>query len=264
MENINISTLQNWKNEKIKFAAITAYDFSFAKLFAKQGIPVILVGDSLGMTIQGHNSTIPVTIQNIEYHTKAVRKGAPHIFLISDLPFMSYCQINQALKNTAKIIQSGANMIKIEGGKNLINIIKELSNQSILICGHIGLTPQYTNYLSGYKIQGKTEKDANKIVEEALSLEDAGVKMLVLECIPAKLSRIITQRLSIPVIGIGAGRYTDGQILVMQDLLGITEGKNLKFVKNFLFYNGGSIQNAIKAYINEVKQGIFPADKHSF
>ncbi|QCI18753.1 3-methyl-2-oxobutanoate hydroxymethyltransferase [Buchnera aphidicola] len=263
MESINISTLQNWKNKKNKFAAITAYDFSFAKLFSNQGIPVILVGDSLGMTIQGHNSTIPVTVNNIEYHTKAVRKGAPNVFLISDLPFMSYCEINQTLKNTAKIIQSGANMIKIEGGKNLIHIIKALSNQSILICGHIGLTPQYTNYLGGYKVQGKTEKKANEIIDEALSLEDAGIKMLVLECIPAKLSKIITEKLSIPVIGIGAGNYTDGQILVMQDLLGITENKKLKFVKNFLS-DSGSIQNAIKMYINEVKNGTFPNEKYSF
>ncbi|QCI18185.1 3-methyl-2-oxobutanoate hydroxymethyltransferase [Buchnera aphidicola (Aphis nasturtii)] len=263
MEYINISTLQNWKNKKNKFAAITAYDFSFAKLFANEGIPVILVGDSLGMTIQGHNSTIPVTVKNIEYHTKAVRKGAPNVFLISDLPFMSYYDINQALKNTSKIIQSGANMIKIEGGKNLIHIIQELSRNSILVCGHIGLTPQYIDYLSGYKIQGKTKKDANKIIEDALLLEEAGIKMLVLECIPAKLSKEITERLSIPVIGIGAGNQTDGQILVMQDLLGITEGKKLKFTKNFLS-NNGSIQNAIKAYINAVKNGIFPNKKYSF
>ncbi|KAF0745966.1 Bifunctional aspartokinase/homoserine dehydrogenase, partial [Aphis craccivora] len=206
MESINISTLQNWKNKKNKFAAITAYDFSFAKLFSNQGIPIILVGDSLGMTFQGHDSTIPVTVQNIEYHTKAVRKGAPNVFLISDLPFMSYW-----------------------------------------------LTPQHIDYLSGYKIQGRNEKDANKIIEEALLLEDAGIKMLVLECIPAKLSKIITEKLSIPVIGIGAGNYTDGQILVMQDLLGITEGKKLKFTKNFLSQNG-SIQNAIKTYIYEVKK----------
>ncbi|CAL4320926.1 3-methyl-2-oxobutanoate hydroxymethyltransferase [Buchnera aphidicola (Protaphis terricola)] len=263
MTAIHIDTLQNWKTKKNKFAAITAYDFSFSKLFANQGIPVILVGDSLGMTIQGHNSTIPVTIQNIEYHTKAVRKGAPNVFLISDLPFMSYYQVNQALKNTAKIIQSGANMIKIEGGKHLINIIKELSNRSILVCGHIGLTPQYINYLNGYKVQGKTEKSAKKIIEDALLLEDAGIKMLVLECIPSVLAKIITEKLSIPVIGIGAGRYTDGQILVMQDILGITEGKKLKFVKNFLSQSG-SIQNAIQTYIDEVKKGIFPNQKYSF
>ncbi|QFQ32043.1 3-methyl-2-oxobutanoate hydroxymethyltransferase [Buchnera aphidicola] len=263
MTYINISTLQNWKNKKNKFAAITAYDFSFARLFENAGIPVILVGDSLGMTIQGHDSTIPVTVKNIEYHTKAVRKGAPNVFLISDLPFMSYYEISQALKNTSKIIQSGANMVKIEGGKNLVHIVKELSNHSILVCGHIGLTPQYINFLSGYKIQGKTEKGANKIIEEALSLEEAGIKMLVLECVPAILSKKITERLSIPVIGIGAGNHTDGQILVMQDLLGITEGKKLKFTKNFLL-NNGSIQNAIKAYIHSVKQGIFPDKKYSF
>ncbi|ALD15160.1 3-methyl-2-oxobutanoate hydroxymethyltransferase [Buchnera aphidicola (Aphis glycines)] len=263
MEYINISTLQHWKKKKNKFAAITAYDFSFARLFENAGIPVILIGDSLGMTIQGHNSTIPVTVKNIEYHTRAVRKGAPNVFLISDLPFMSYYEINQALKNTSKIIQSGANMVKIEGGKHLIHIIKELSNHSILVCGHIGLTPQHIDFLSGYKIQGKTEKDEKKIMEEALLLEDAGIKMLVLECIPAQLSKKITEKLSIPVVGIGAGHHTDGQILVMQDLLGITEGKKLRFTKNFLI-NNGSIQNAIKAYINSVQKGIFPNKKYSF
>lgn len=263
MESINIATLQNWKNKKNKFSAITAYDYSFAKLFANQGIPMILVGDSLGMTIQGHDSTIPVTVKDIEYHTRSVRKGAPNVFLISDLPFMSYCQINQALKNTSQLIQAGANMVKLEGGKNLIHIIHELSNHSILVCGHIGLTPQHIHYFSGYHIQGKTAKDANKIIEEALLLEDAGIKMLVLECIPSQLSKIITEKLSIPVIGIGAGNHTDGQILVMQDLLGISEGKKLKFTKNFL-KNNGSIQNAIKAYIHAVQTGIFPNEKHSF
>lgn len=226
-------------------------------------MPVILVGDSLGMTIQGHNSTLPVQIKDIEYHTKAVRKGAPNSFLLSDLPFMSYCETTQALRNTAKIIKSGANMIKVEGGKWLLKIIKELSIRSILVCGHIGLMPQSYHYLSGYKIQGKIKDDAEKLINEALLLEEAGIKMLVLECIPALLAKKITEKLSIPVIGIGAGKNTDGQILVMQDLLGITDGKIPTFSKNFLSQNG-SIKNAIKKYIIEVKNGTFPDEKHSF
>ncbi|AAM67756.1 3-methyl-2-oxobutanoate hydroxymethyltransferase [Buchnera aphidicola] len=263
MESITISKIQNWKKNQIKFAAITAYDFSFSRLFEKEGIPIMLVGDSLGMTIQGHNSTLPVKIQDIKYHTKAVRRGAPNSFLLSDLPFMSYYSIEETLKNTAKIIQSGANMIKIEGGKWLVETVKELSKRSILVCGHIGLTPQSINFLSGYKIQGKEKNDAQRIIDEAFILEEAGIKMLVLECIPSLLAKKITENLSIPVIGIGSGHHTDGQILVMQDLLGITDGKKLKFVKNFLCHNG-SIQNAIKQYINEVKNGNFPSEKYSF
>lgn len=263
MQNITIAQLENWKKNKIKFAAITAYDFSFAKLFANQGVPIILIGDSLGMTIQGHNSTLPVKIKDIEYHTKAVKRGAPNAFLISDLPFMSYFDITTALKNTAKIMRSGANMVKIEGGKWLIKIVKELSSRSILTCGHIGLTPQSVNYLSGYKIQGKNNNDANRLIDEALLLEESGIRMLVIECIPEKLAKKITKNLSIPVIGIGAGKHTDGQILVMQDLLGITEGKKPTFAKNFLA-ESNSIQEAIQKYIDEVKTGIYPDIKHSF
>ncbi|QCI22653.1 3-methyl-2-oxobutanoate hydroxymethyltransferase [Buchnera aphidicola] len=263
MESITISQLKNWKKNKKKFAAITAYDFSFAKLFSNQGVPVILIGDSLGMTIQGQSSTLSVRIKDIEYHTKAVRKGAPKTFLLSDLPFMSYYNTKQALKNTAKILRSGANMIKVEGGKWLVEIIKELSDRSILVCGHIGLTPQSFNYLSGYKVQGKHPHDAKKIIDDALLLEESGIQMLVVECIPEKLAKKITENLSIPVIGIGSGKYTDGQILVMHDLLGITEGKKTSFTKNFLS-ESGSVQKAIQKYIYEVKKGIFPNKKYSF
>lgn len=263
MESITIEKIQNWKINKNKFPAITAYDFSFAKLFENAGMPIMLIGDSLGMTIQGHKSTLPVKIRDIEYHTKSVRKGAPNTFLLSDLPFMSYYEIKQTLKNTAKIIQAGANMIKIEGGKWLIEIIKELSNRSVLVCGHIGLMPQSVHYLSGYKIQGKEKNDAQRIIDEAFLLEEAGIKMLVVECVPALLAKKITKNLSIPVIGIGSGKYTDGQILVMQDLLGITIGKKPRFVKNFLYKNG-SIQDAIKTYIKEVQDQIFPNEKYSF
>ncbi|CAL4326261.1 3-methyl-2-oxobutanoate hydroxymethyltransferase [Buchnera aphidicola] len=263
MECITISHINNWKKNKKKFAAITAYDSSFSKLFANQGVPIILVGDSLGMTIQGHTSTLPVTIKDIQYHTKAVRNGTSHTFLLSDLPFMSYNNTKQALKNTKKVIQSGANMIKIEGGKWLIEIIKELSSRSILVCGHIGLTPQSFNYLSGYKIQGKEKKDENRLIDEAFLLEEAGIKMLVLECIPELLAKKITKNLSIPVIGIGAGKHTDGQILVMQDVLGITVGKIPKFAKNFLS-ESKNIPEAISKYIHEVKTGMFPNKKYSF
>jgi 3-methyl-2-oxobutanoate hydroxymethyltransferase len=263
MEQITISTLNHCKTNKQKIAAITAYDFSFAKLFFNQGISVMLIGDSLGMTIQGHTSTLPVTVQDIAYHTKAVRNGAPNAFLLADMPFMSYAEIHQALHNASKIIQSGANMVKVEGGKWLVKTIKELSDRSILVCGHIGLTPQSIHYLSGYKVQGKNTYDKNRIIEEACLLEESGIKMLVLECIPELLGKTITQNLSIPVIGIGAGKYTDGQILVMQDVLGINEGKLAKFAKNFLV-DSNSIQHAIQKYIKAVQTGTYPKTSHSY
>ncbi|WP_422667143.1 3-methyl-2-oxobutanoate hydroxymethyltransferase [Buchnera aphidicola] len=263
MEETTISTLKQWKKNKNKFAVITAYDFSFAKLFYNQGISIMLIGDSLGMTIQGNNSTIPVQVKDIVYHTKAVRKGAPKAFLLSDLPFLSYYNISKAIENTKKIIQAGANMIKIEGGKKILNIVQELSNQSILVCGHIGLTPQSVDFLGGYKIQGKNKDDAMQLIEEALLLEKAGIKMIVLECIPSKLAKKITEKLSIPVIGIGSGKNTDGQILVMQDVLGITEENIPRFSKNF-FNKDNSIQKAIQQYIIEVKYGLYPTQKHSF
>ncbi|UAJ66221.1 3-methyl-2-oxobutanoate hydroxymethyltransferase [Candidatus Schneideria nysicola] len=262
-KSITISNVQSWK-QKRKFAVITAYDASFAHLFALNGIEVILVGDSLGMTIQGHNSTIPVTLKEMIYHTRCVRRGAPSCFLLADLPFMTYTTWSQACDSAAKLMRVGANMIKLEGGSRLTGIIKKLTIQSIPVCGHIGLTPQSVNILGGYKIQGRDKDSAEILLNDAIALEKAGIQLLVLECVPIELAKNITQSLKIPVIGIGSGSYTDGQILVMQDILGITDKHAPSFAKNFLLQQGGSIAMAIQLYIKEVETGLFPSIQYSF
>ncbi|NIH40964.1 MAG: 3-methyl-2-oxobutanoate hydroxymethyltransferase [Buchnera aphidicola (Periphyllus aceris)] len=262
MKKINIYKIYKWKLKKHKFSAITAYDFSFSKLFSTSGIPILLVGDSLGMVIQGKKSTLEVKLKHIKYHTKAVRKGSKNKFIISDLPFMTFMNKKQTLKNACSIIQSGANMIKIEGGIWIKKIIKYLAERSILTCCHIGLKPQNIHKEGEYKIQGKSKIDSKKIFEEALILEKSGTNMILLECVPNNLAKKITKKLKIPVIGIGSGPHTDGQILVMHDMLGITQKKH-KFVKIFLKKNI-SLTQAIKNYIQEVKLGKFPSKKHTF
>ena len=249
-----IAVLQKCKQEKKRFATITAYDYSFAKLFADEGINVMLVGDSLGMTIQGHASTLPVTVEDIAYHTRAVRRGAPNCLLLSDLPFMAYATPEQAFENAAIVMRAGANMVKIEGGAWLVDTVKMLTERAVPVCGHLGLTPQSVNIFGGYKIQGRG--DAGQILlDDALALEAAGAQLLVLEC--------VTEALSIPVIGIGAGNVTDGQILVMHDAFGITGGHIPKFAKNFLA-EAGDMRAAVRQYMAEVESGVYPGEEHSF
>ncbi|WP_367670787.1 3-methyl-2-oxobutanoate hydroxymethyltransferase [Sodalis-like secondary symbiont of Drepanosiphum platanoidis] len=259
---ITISDLIEWKNKK-KFAVLTAYDSTFSKLFFQKGIKVMLVGDSLGMTIQGHNSTIPVTIKDMEYHTKCVRRGAPKCLLLSDLPFMSYFNKEQAYINASILMRAGANIIKLEGGKNISEIIYNLTIRSIPVCAHIGLTPQSINLLGKYKVQGRKKKEEEQILSDALSIESSGAKLLVLECVPINLAKKITNILKIPVIGIGSGSFTDGQILVMQDFLGISGKNTPSFSKSFLKKNY-DISSAVTSYIKEVENCIFPSKKESF
>lgn len=263
MNKININDIYQFKSENKKFAAITAYDATFANLFFSHGIKIILIGDSLGMTVQGHSSTIPVKMEDVIYHTKCVRRGAPYCFLISDLPFMSYFNVKDALKNASKLMQSGADMVKLEGGKQVLEIVHQLHINSIPVCGHIGLTPQSINIYGSYKVQGKKYTDIKRLINEAILLEKSGAKLLVLECIVQTLSQVITKKLNIPTIGIGSGPSTDGQILVMHDILGITCGKIPSFSKNFLSNNSG-IPEAIKSYIQEVENERFPDVHHSF
>ncbi|CAL4320641.1 3-methyl-2-oxobutanoate hydroxymethyltransferase [Buchnera aphidicola (Neophyllaphis podocarpi)] len=263
MNSINIKDIYKWKKKKYKFAVITTYDYTFSKIFYNDGIKIMLVGDSLGMTFQGNKSTISVTTKDIIYHTKAVRKGSPNAFIISDLPFMSYSTKELSYENASKIIRSGANMVKIEGGKWLKNTIKKLTERSIPVCAHIGLKPQSINILGNYKVQGNTIDSANKILEEALSLEKAGAQIILIECVPYKLAKKITEKVKIPIIGIGAGKYTDGQVIVMHDALGLTEGKIPKFVKIFS-NNKKNIIRSIKKYIKEVELEIYPSKEHSF
>ncbi|CAM3898694.1 3-methyl-2-oxobutanoate hydroxymethyltransferase [Xenorhabdus thuongxuanensis] len=262
MKPTTLADLSQLKKEKRKFATITAYDASFAHLFAEQGISVMLIGDSLGMTIQGFDSTLPVTIEDISYHTRSVRAGAPRAFLIADMPFMSYATPEQSFDNAAELMRSGANMVKIEGGDWLCDTVKMLTERAVPVCGHLGLTPQSVNVLGGYKVQGRDESSAQKLLDDAIALEKAGMQLLVLECVPTTLAQRITEALDIPVIGIGAGNMTDGQILVMHDALGIT-ARPPKFAKDFL-KETGNIRDAIRLYIEQVESGAYPDQTHSF
>ncbi len=263
MKATTLSQLRQWKQDNHKFATLTAYDSSFAQLFAEQGVNVMLVGDSLGMVMQGNDSTLPVTIEEIAYHTRCVRRGAPLALLLADLPFMTYATPEQAFASAAVLMRAGANMVKLEGGSWLCDTVRMLTERAVPVCGHLGLTPQSVNIFGGYKVQGRDEVAANLLVNDALALEEAGAQLLVLECVPVDLARRVTEELSIPVIGIGAGNVTDGQILVMQDALGITSGHTAKFVKDFLS-EAGDIRSAVRLYVDQVAQGIYPGEEHSF
>ena len=263
MSKITVSTLLKYKQEARKFTALTAYDASFASAFDAEGIDVLLVGDSLGMVLQGHQDTISVTVDEISYHTRCVAKGAKNALLIADMPFMSYATPSQTMENATKLMQAGANMVKVEGGKWLLDSVKMLTERGVPVCGHLGLTPQSVNILGGYKIQGRDAENAERIIHEAIALQQAGIQLLVLECIPASLAQKITKQLQIPVIGIGAGGDTDGQILVMHDVLGISSGYIPRFSKNYLLQTG-EIRAAVRAYIQEVTTGDFPSEEHIF
>lgn len=263
MKPTTVSTLHQWKQQGRKFASITAYDFSFAKLFADEGIEVMLVGDSLGMVVQGHDSTLPVTVADIVYHTQAVRRGSATALLLADLPFMSYATPEQTFDNAAQLMRAGANMVKLEGGKWLAGTVQQLTERAVPVCGHLGLTPQSVNIFGGYKVQGRDSADADRLLDDALALEAAGIQLLVLECVPVALAQRITEALTIPTIGIGAGNVTDGQILVMHDAFGITGGHIPKFAKNFLT-EAGDIRAAVRQYVAEVAAGSYPAEQHSF
>lgn len=264
MTNITLNKLNNLKIRQEKITCLTAYDASYAHLLSSLGIEVLLVGDSLGMVLKGHASTIPVTIEDIVYHTENVARGNQGAFLIADMPFNSYSTVNQSLKNAGRLMQAGANMIKLEGGGHLVDTIQALTLNSMPVCAHLGLTPQAVNILGGYLVQGKTESAATRIIQDAKMLEQAGAKMLVLECVPSMLAAEITKMLTIPVIGIGAGPACDAQILVLHDLLGVTPNLSPKFAKNFLVGQVDGISGAIKAFIREVKSGDFPGQEHSF
>ncbi|QYK00863.1 3-methyl-2-oxobutanoate hydroxymethyltransferase [Shewanella psychrotolerans] len=263
MSKITSSTLLKFKQEGKKFTSITAYDASFAGAFDSEGIDVLLVGDSLGMVLQGHDDTLPVTIEDIAYHTRCVRRGIKRALLIADMPFMSYATPDQAMTNATVLMQAGANMVKVEGGHWLLETVTKLTERGIPVCAHLGLTPQSVHVFGGFKVQGRDADNAQRILDEAKALEAAGAQLLVVECIPAALAKTITEALTIPVIGIGAGADTDGQILVMHDVLGISSGYIPRFSKNYLAQTG-EIRSAIRAYIKEVANGTFPSSEHTF
>ncbi|MDX1706446.1 3-methyl-2-oxobutanoate hydroxymethyltransferase [Pseudidiomarina sp.] len=263
MAGMTISKLAKMKANGDKIASITAYDATFARLFAACGVDFMLVGDSLGNTIQGEQSTLPVTTDDVAYHTRAVRKGAPGAFIIADMPFMSYATPEQACQEAAKLMRAGANMVKLEGGDWLLDTIRGLVERGVPVCAHLGLLPQSVNVLGGYKVQGREQSAAESTTRQALALQQAGAQLLVLECVPTELGKLITDKLSIPTIGIGAGAACDGQILVMHDMLGLNSNYLPKFVKNFLT-EAGDIAGAVELYVKEVKAGTFPGAEHSF
>ncbi|MFD2178755.1 3-methyl-2-oxobutanoate hydroxymethyltransferase [Veronia pacifica] len=263
MKKVTINTLIAWKQEGRKFASVTAYDASFAQLFEQQQMPVLLVGDSLGMVLQGKNDTLSVTIDEIAYHTRSVRAGSPNSFLMADMPFMSYATPEQACQNAAKLMSAGANMVKLEGGDWLVDSVKMLTERAVPVCAHLGLTPQSVNVFGGFKVQGRDQAAAEKMVADALALEKAGAQVIVLECVPVALAEQITKSVSIPVIGIGAGNVTDGQILVMHDMFGISANYMPRFSKNYLAV-AGDMREAVSRYIAEVESGEFPSPDHTF
>lgn len=246
-----------------KIASLTAYDASFAHWVSSAGVDVILVGDSLGMVVQGHKTTLPVSLDEMVYHTQMVQRGNASAWCIADLPFMSDATLETCLSAAARLMKEGqANMVKLEGGERVLPMVKAMSDLGIPVCGHLGLLPQSVEK-HGYKVAGRDESGAQKLIAQSQSLEQAGAEMLVLECVPADLAEEITNRLQIPVIGIGSGPECDGQVLVLQDILGITVGKIPMFSHNFLAENN-SIQSALLAYVQAVKTGSFPAPEHCF
>lgn len=263
MKKVTVSTLLKMKHSNEKIAALTAYDASFSKLFDEQGIDVILIGDSLGMVLKGDDDTLSVSVEELAYHTASVRNGAERAFVIADMPFMSYATLTQAYDNAAKLMRAGASMVKLEGGEWLLETVSGLVERSVPVCGHLGLTPQAVNVFGGFKVQGRDHEQAEALVTSAQALEKAGIQLLVLECVPIDLAKRVSQLLDIPVIGIGAGVETDGQILVMHDMLGISANYMPKFSKNFLAETG-DIRKAVSSYIQDVKSSQFPNKDHWF
>ena len=263
MAKVTLHTLAEMKQSGEKFSTLTAYDSTQAHLVSTQGVEVILVGDSLGNVCQGHSSTVPVTVDDMCYHTRNVASRSGDSLLIADLPFASYTTEEQALANATRLMQAGAEVVKLEGEGWLPPIVRRLREQGIPTCVHLGLTPQSVHVLGGYKVQGRDIDRATAMIEAAVELEKAGASVLVLECVPSALAREITTMVKIPVIGIGAGVDTDGQVLVLYDMLDLTPGRKPRFVKNFMEHTG-SPQEAVAAFAAEVKEGIFPAPEHSF
>lgn len=261
---ITLTDLHKLRHEGGKIAMLTGYDASFAALLENAGVESILVGDSLGNVLQGHETTLPVSLDDMVYHVGCVARGAKRAFLIGDLSFGSYQEsVEQAFGSAAELMAAGAHMVKLEGGAMFAETTEFLVRRGVPVCGHLGLTPQSVHQLGGFRVQGKTADAARQLVEDALALERAGAGMIVLEAIPAKLAAEVTASLSIPTIGIGAGRDCSGQVLVLHDLLGVFPGKKAKFVRNFM-EGAASIQQAVANYVRAVKDGSFPGPEHSF
>ena len=263
---VTLKTLADLKARRERFACVTTYDSTFAAIASTAGIEVLLVGDTLGMVLQGHDSTLPVTMENILYHLDGVKRGNVGSLIMGDMPFMSYYSEGLTLDNAAQLMRAGAHIVKLEGGRWIAESTRLLVERGIPVCAHMGLTPQSINRFGGFRVQGRDPEQAQAILDEAVYLEQAGASLVLLEAIPQQLAERVAQRLHVPVIGIGAGKNVDGQIMVMHDLLGITPAdiKVPKFVKNFLKDSTDGIRGAFAAYARAVKDGSFPGPEHSY
>ncbi len=261
-KNVTIHTLNKLKSTGEKFVVISLYDAHMAAMAQRCGVEVVLIGDSLGMTVLGYDSTVPVTMEQMIYHVEAVARGNKKSLIIGDLPFMTYATPEDAMRNCMRIMQAGAHMVKLEGGAWLADTVRMLAERGIPVCAHLGLTPQSVNKFGGFRVQGRDQGSAEKILSDAKLLAEAGADLLVLECIPASLGAQITHEIAIPTIGIGAGRDTDAQVLVINDILGLTE-QPPKFSKNFLL-EANDIPGAMQKYVADVKAGLFPGEDNIF
>jgi 3-methyl-2-oxobutanoate hydroxymethyltransferase len=261
---VNVGTLREMKHAREPIACLTAYDSSFAQLVDLAGTDVVLVGDSLGMVIQGLDTTVPVTVNDMVYHSRCVARSLRRAFLIVDMPFMSYTTPAQALDNAVRLMQEGgAMMVKLEGGRGQVAVVEYLARHDVPVCAHLGLKPQSVHKIGGFKVQGRDQQAALRMLEEAQALESAGADLVLLECVPNQVSGSIRDALQVPVIGIGAGAGVDGQILVLYDILGVTQGRLPRFVKNFLQGRDAPLE-AIRAYVQAVKDRSYPAEEHGF
>jgi len=261
---VTLSTLANMKAKGEKIAALTCYDASFAGLVDESDADVVLVGDSMGMVIQGHRTTVPVTMDHIVYHCSAVARGLNRPFLIADMPFMSYPSKDHALTNSVRLMQEGgAQMVKLESGGGQVEIVEFLSSHDIAVCAHLGLKPQSVHKTGGFRVQGREASAADQMIRDAQALEAAGADLVLLECIPPALGKAVTEAVQVPVIGIGAGPHVDGQILVLYDVLDITQGRKPRFVENFMQGAGNNLE-ALKRYVKAVKSREYPAPRHNF
>lgn len=260
-----VSDLKAFKARGEKIAMLTAYDYSMAKLLDDAGVDSLLVGDSLGMTMLGYENTLQVTMEDMIHHTKAVRRGTKNAFLIADMPFLSYhVTVEEAVRNAGRFVREAlVDAVKVEGGVEMAETIRAIVRAQIPVVAHIGLTPQSVNVFGGFKVQGKSLDQAKKLIEDALAVQEAGACAIVLECIPAKLAKVISEKLEIPTIGIGAGPDCDGQVLVIQDMIGMFKTFTPKFVKRFAGV-GEQIEAAAEAYIREINSGAFPGPEHTF
>jgi 3-methyl-2-oxobutanoate hydroxymethyltransferase len=264
MKPVSLATLREMKARGEKVSMLTCYDATFAHAMSGAGIEILLIGDSLGMVLQGHASTLPVTVADMAYHTAGVARGNQGALVLTDMPFMSYSTPEAALDSAASLMRAGAHIVKLEGGAWLCDTVTRLMQGGIPACIHMGLTPQSVNVFGGYKVQGRGDDAAARMIEEARALEAAGAAMLLLECVPRSLTARISAAVTLPVIGIGAGADCDGQVLVLHDMLGLHTGKPARFVKNFLADSQDGIQGAFRAYADAVKTRAYPAPEHGF